>query len=171
MIPVTQQDDILRKLLDTYFASAYDTTCEQLDFLKEAKMARYTNNHTHLTGAHPEKLLDFYTRVMGGKLDREFLLGGSHKAWDVNLGGLLIRISDWSNADGILMKEYTMARGKHQFGLHHLAMTVDNMDEAYAELKANGAEFLLPPKATGPTSKVAFVVAPENVLVELIERK
>ncbi len=134
-------------------------------------MAKYTNNHTHLTSANSEKLLDFYTRVMGGKLDREFLLGSSHKAWDVNLGGLLIRISDWSNADEFLKKEYARARGKHQFGLHHLAMTVDDMDEAYAELKANGAEFILPPKATSPTSKVAFIVAPENVLIELIERK
>ncbi len=134
-------------------------------------MAKYTNNHTHLTGTNSEKLLDFYTRVMGGKLDREFLLGGSHKAWDVNLGGLLIRISNWSNADEFLKKEYARARGKHQFGLHHLAMTVDDMDEAYAELKANGAEFILSPKVTSPTSKVAFIVAPENVLIELIERK
>ncbi|MFC2021227.1 VOC family protein [Chloroflexota bacterium] len=134
-------------------------------------MARYTNNHTHLIGANPEILLDFYTRVMGGKQDREFLLGGSHKAWDVNLGGLLIRISDWSNVDESLKKEYARARGKHQFGLHHLALTVDNMDEAYTDLKANGAEFILPPKATGPTSKVAFIVAPENVLIELIESR
>jgi len=29
----------------------------------------------------------------------------------------------------------------------------------------------MPPKATSPTSKVAFIVAPENVLIELIERK
>ena len=134
-------------------------------------MAIYTSNHTHLTGSNPEKMLDFYTRVMGGIVDREFLLGGSHKAWDVNLGGLLVRISDWSNADDFLKKEYAEARGKHQFGLHHLAMTVDNMDEAYTELKANGAQFILPPKSTGPTSKVAFVIAPENVLIELIERK
>jgi catechol 2,3-dioxygenase-like lactoylglutathione lyase family enzyme len=134
-------------------------------------MVKYTNSHTHLTGANPEKLVDFYTRVMGGKIEREFLLGGSHKTWDVNLGGLLIRISDWSNADEVFKEEYVRARGRHQFGIHHLAMTVDEMDKAYAELKANGAEFVLPPKATGPTSKVAFVVAPENVLIELIERK
>jgi catechol 2,3-dioxygenase-like lactoylglutathione lyase family enzyme len=134
-------------------------------------MVKYTNSHTHLIGANPEKLLDFYTRVMGGRIDREFLLAGSHKAWDVNLGGLLIRISDWTNTDEVLKEEYARARGRHQFGIHHLAMTVDDMDKAYAELKANGAEFVLPPKATGPTSKVAFVVAPENVLIELIERK
>ena len=130
-------------------------------------MAKYTNDHTHLTSGNPQKLVDFYTRVMGGKVDREFLLGGSHKAWDVNLGGLLIRISGWTNGDEALQKEYAAARGRHQFGLHHLAMTVDNLDEAYTELKANGAEFVLPPKGTGP----AFVVAPENVLIELIQRR
>ena len=82
-------------------------------------MAVYTHNHTHLTSAHPEKLVDFYTRAMGGKLEREFLVGGSHKAWDVNLGGLIIRISDWVNADEVLKAEYANATGRHQFGLHH----------------------------------------------------
>jgi catechol 2,3-dioxygenase-like lactoylglutathione lyase family enzyme len=134
-------------------------------------MVKYTNNHTHLIGRDPEKMLDFYTRVMGGKIEREFMLGGTHKSWDVNLGGLAIRISGWSNADDVLEQAYSMARGMHRFGLHHLAMTVDDMDAAYAELTANGATFIQPPKATGPTSKVAFIVAPENVLFELIWRK
>ena len=134
-------------------------------------MVKYINNHTHLIGSNPEKMLDFFTRVMGGKVEREFMLGGTHKSWDVNLGGLLVRISGWSNADDFLEKEYSMAKGRHRYGLHHLAMVVDNMEEAYAELKANGAVFVLPPKATGPTSKVAFIVAPENLLIELIWRK
>jgi catechol 2,3-dioxygenase-like lactoylglutathione lyase family enzyme len=64
-----------------------------------------------------------------------------------------------------------VAKGKHQFGIHHLAMMVDNLDEAYVELKEKGAKFLLPPKVTSSTSRIAFVVAPENVLIELIERK
>lgn len=134
-------------------------------------MAKYLNSHTHLTSANPEKLLDFYTRVMGGKLNQELSLGAKHKAWDVNLGGLIIRISGWTNVDESLKEEYAGARGKHQFGLHHLGMMVDNMDEAYTELRANGAEFILPPKTTTSASKVAFIVAPENVLIELIERK
>ena len=134
-------------------------------------MAKYLINHTHITCANPEKLLNFYTKIMGGKLEGETLLGGSHKAWDVNLGGLIIRISDWTNADELLKKEYDRARGKQQFGIHHLGMTVDNLDEACAELRANGAEFILPPKVTSPTSRVAFIVAPDNVLFELIERK
>ena len=84
-------------------------------------MTKYTNNHTHLVGRDPEKMLDFYTRVMGGKIEREFMLGGTHKSWDVNLGGLLIRISGWSNADDVLDQSYAMAKGMHRFGLHHLA--------------------------------------------------
>lgn len=144
---------------------------QRVGFFKEARLAKYLSNHTHITGANPEKLLDFYTKIMGGKLESETLLGGSHKAWNVNLGGLIIRISDWTNADDSLKKEYVRARGKQQFGVHHLAMTVDNLDEACAELRANGAEFILPPTATSPTSRVAFIVAPDNVFFELIERK
>jgi len=64
---------------------------------------------------------------MGGKIDREFLLSG-HTAWYINIGGLLIRISGWSNADDVLEKQYSMANGNDLYRLHHLAMTVSDMD-------------------------------------------
>lgn len=134
-------------------------------------MAKYKINHTHLTTDNPQRLIDFYTGVMGGKIVQEVVLTGNNKAYDIDLGGLLIRVSSTTGADTALAKEYTAAKGRYHWSLHHIAMTVDDMDEAYAELKAKGAQFVVPPTETRPGSKVAFMVAPDNVLFELIWRK
>ena len=134
-------------------------------------MVKYAVHHTHLVTANPPKVIDFYTRVMGGTLVQEVKLADNRKAWDINLSGVNIRVSDWTNACDTLKKQYAEAKGRPNFGLHHLGITVSNLDEAYTELKANGAEFIVQPKVTGASSRVAFIIAPDNVLIELLERR
>ena len=41
-------------------------------------MAKYRINHTHLTTDNPQRLLDFYTGVMGGKMVQEVMLQGNN---------------------------------------------------------------------------------------------
>jgi lactoylglutathione lyase len=50
-------------------------------------------------------------------------------------------------------------------------MTVDNLDGAAAELKSKGAQFTVEPVTFTPGIKIAFVQAPQGVLVELIQRE
>jgi len=44
------------------------------------------------------------------------------------------------------------------------------MDEAVAELKRRGAHFALEPRTIRPGVRIAFVQAPDNVRIELLER-
>ena len=44
------------------------------------------------------------------------------------------------------------------------------MDEAVAELKRRGADFMMKPRAIRPGVKIAFVRVPDNVRIELLER-
>ncbi len=134
-------------------------------------MAKYAYYHTHITSPEPEKLVDFFTRVMGAKLVREYVREGrgegQEKGWDIDLGGLYVRISPSTGADPTFKEEYAMARGRYRYGIHHISLAVDNMEKAGAELNANGAEYVVPRKCSSP----AFVIAPGNVLIELVERK
>jgi catechol 2,3-dioxygenase-like lactoylglutathione lyase family enzyme len=57
------------------------------------------------------------------------------------------------------------------FGLEHIGLTVDNLDAAAAELKSKGAHFTVEPVTFTPGIKIAFVQAPQGVLVELIQRE
>ena len=47
---------------------------------------------------------------------------------------------------------------------------VENLDEAVKELKERGAEFATEPYQLRPDLKIAFVRAPGDVRIELLER-
>ena len=49
-------------------------------------------------------------------------------------------------------------------------MTVENLDTAVSELKAKGVSFTMDPKEIRPGVKIAFLTAPQNVSIELIQR-
>ena len=55
-------------------------------------------------------------------------------------------------------------------GLEHFGLTVDNIDAAVAELKGKGVAFTMEPKTIRPGVRIAFLTAPQNVSIELIQR-
>jgi catechol 2,3-dioxygenase-like lactoylglutathione lyase family enzyme len=55
-------------------------------------------------------------------------------------------------------------------GLDHFGLRVENLAQAAAELKEKGAEFSVEPKDLRPGLKIAFVRAPGDVRIELLER-
>lgn len=124
-------------------------------------MTSFKHEHTHLTSADPDKLVEFYTRVMGAKVIKQMESGG-RKMVDIDLGGIPVRISGSTGAD----KVWTGPR----FGLHHLGLEVKNLDEFAAHLEANGVEFVVKPTQPQPGVKIAFIKGPDNVLFELIEK-
>lgn len=125
-------------------------------------MISYKHEHTHLTSPNPEKVVEFYTQVMGAKVTKEQEVSG-RRMIDLDLGGLTVRISGSTGADD--------AWKGLRFGLHHLGFVVDNMDEFTANLKSKGVEFVVEPIQPKPGVKMAFIKAPDNVLFELIEIK
>ena len=125
-------------------------------------MISYKHEHTHLTSPEPEKAIEFYTKVMGAKVIKEQESGG-RKMIDVDLGGIPVRISSGTGADD--------AWKGLRYGLHHLGLMVDNIDEFAADLKSKGVEFVVEPTQPRPGVKIAFIKAPDNVLFEIIEIK
>jgi catechol 2,3-dioxygenase-like lactoylglutathione lyase family enzyme len=57
-----------------------------------------------------------------------------------------------------------------RYGLDHFGFEVDDMEAAAALMKANGVQFGCEPWTMPSGTTVAFVVAPDQVSVELIQR-
>ncbi len=55
-------------------------------------------------------------------------------------------------------------------GLEHIGLLVTDLDAVCTDLKARGAAFAVEPHAPRPGLRIAFVCAPENVRIELLER-
>ena len=124
-------------------------------------MAKITHDHTHITTPEPDKIIEFYTKVMGAKVTREIESLGQRLV-DIDLGGVPVRISKGTGAD----KNWTGLR----YGLHHLGLEVDNMDGFIAKMKANGVEVITEPFQPNPKIKAAFIKCPDGVLYEIIEK-
>ena len=55
-------------------------------------------------------------------------------------------------------------------GLDHFGFRVDNLDETAEELKRRGAEIVVEPRTIRPGVRIAFVRAPDDVRIELLQR-
>ena len=86
------------------------------------------------------------------------------------VGGTEIELLESTSADSSVAKFIE----KHGEGLHHIAIRVDNIEAALAELKAKGIQLIdeTPRNGAGGT-RIAFVhpKATHGVLLELCERK
>ncbi len=129
-------------------------------------MPKYQYNHMHTTSSNPQAALEFYTKNLGAKVMREFI-AHDKPAWDLDLGGLLgFRITASTGADEVLKnKQAAKVTMRPQFGLHHLALAVDNLAEAIKDLKSKGVEFVLDPTLVG--SGPTFIKGPDDILIEL----
>jgi len=124
-------------------------------------MPKYKHDHTHITTPEPDKIIEFYTKVIGAKVIKEIESSG-RRLVDVDLGGIPLRISSATGAD----KDWKGLR----YGLHHLGLEVDNMDEFIAKMRANKVEIVTEPFQAGPGVKAAFIKCPDGALYEIIEK-
>ncbi len=123
-------------------------------------MSTYRHDHTHITSQDAEKAVEFYTQIMNAKVIKVQESSG-RKTVDIDLGGIPVRISSGTGADDVW-------RGL-QYGLHHLGLKVNNIEEFTADLKSKGVEFVVEPTQPRPGIKIAFIKAPDNVLFEIVE--
>ena len=125
-------------------------------------MPEYKFAHVHLISLDPIKTAEFYENVLGAR--REAVQKTPDGATNVvlNLGGIRLQIRQPRPKALLQIDSATDCR------LEHIALLTDDLDASVNDLKANGAEFVQATRQT-PMGRVTFFIAPENVLVELME--
>lgn len=118
--------------------------------------------HLGLCAREPSVLKDWYVTVLGAKV--VFDSGQKPPAYFLELtGGLMIEIYQGDSA----MAE----TGKNSLaGWRHLALRVDAIESARAELEAKDVEFSEPIKPAGGGGRVLFFRDAEGNLLHLVER-
>lgn len=122
----------------------------------------FTLEHLGLAARDTAALKDWYERVLGARV--AFTNGATPPAFFVTLpGGPMLEIypaghSRPETADNTLA------------GLRHLALRVDSIESARADLAARGVAFSEPVKPAGGGGRVLFFHDPEGNLLHLIER-
>ena len=125
----------------------------------------YRYDHMHLRSRDVKKTAEYYRDTFGAKIVESVQSDGRPRT-DLDLNGLTIFIAPVSPE-----AKTPPAPAEPYIGLDHFGLRVDDMDEAVAELKRRGAHFTLEPRTIRPGVKIAFVQAPDNVRIELLERR
>jgi lactoylglutathione lyase len=120
--------------------------------------------HTSITVRNMEESLAFYTEVLGLEFERRRTIPENHAeiafVHDPSSGGR-IELTHWDGKDQFEVGEQ----------LDHLAFEVQDLDRFLLKVKSKNVRVAKEPyRISGGSSRLAFILDPNDVWIELIER-
>jgi glyoxylase I family protein len=113
-------------------------------------------NHVHLKTRDPEKTAKFYVDTLGAKMVGQ---AGSN-GYRLDLHGLSLNVTKFIE---------TQTR-EQKYGMEHIAIDTDELDNLVEKLKAQGINILEQTSISGGR-RVCFFEGPDGVQLEFIEMK
>jgi len=127
--------------------------------------ASLTFDHVHLVAKDPQATADWYVDKLGGKIARSLEVKGAPQLY-VSFGGFIVIVRGQRPA------ELAEAKPGLQWGVDHFGVRVKGDFDGFCEgLRKKGVRFGLDPTDFNPTTRIAFIDAPDGVSVELLNRK
>lgn len=122
-------------------------------------------NHLHFRSGDPDAAAKWYCDNFGAEITGERPLSNTKSIQLALNGEYLMTIS--GRAEG---EDPVPGSTEPRYGMDHFGFETDDLEGLAARLKSNGVKFNCEPWTMPSGSKVAFVVAPDEVSVELIQR-
>jgi lactoylglutathione lyase len=126
-------------------------------------MIKFNWEHIHLRSPDPAATAEWYRDKLGAEVIKSAQADGSMRI-DLNLAGQKVFIAK------AMPGKAADAPASPYFGLDHFGLTVPDIKAAVAALKAKGVAFTMDVTTNRPGVQIAFLTAPENVSIELIQR-
>ena len=127
-------------------------------------MPTYTYDHIHLRSKDPEGIAKYFEKMFDAKIIETIQSDGQPRI-DLDINGLVVFIAKVAPDADIPPSPVVP-----HTGLDHFGFRVGNVDEAVADLKGRGAEIAVEPHTIRPGVRIAFVRAPDDVRIELLQR-
>ena len=122
-------------------------------------------DHVHLVSKDPQATARWYVDKLGGDVVRSVDVRGAPQVY-VSLAGAMVIVRGQRPAESAEEKPGL------QWGVDHFGLRVRGDFDAFcAGLRGNGVAFSLEPVDFNPTTRIAFIKAPDGVSVELLNRK
>lgn len=124
-----------------------------------------TFDHVHLVAKNPQAAADWYADKLGGKIVRSLDVKGAPQVY-VSFNGFIVIVRGQRPAESAENKPGL------QWGVDHFGVRIHgDFDGFCAGLRKKGVTFSLEPTDFNPTTRIAFINAPDGVSVELLNRK
>ena len=118
-----------------------------------------TWDHVHIRTPDLEATVQWFVDMFGAEVERL-----PHRI-SVKLGGSQVFFMETKPGDGVNPPPVTPYQG-----LDHIGLSVKNIDEFAAELKAKGVEFTQDVKTQRPGLRMCFIRGPQGISIELLDR-
>lgn len=124
-------------------------------------------NHIHLKSSDPKATADWWVNAFNFTIASDTIreAGDRFVACDSENN---IRVNISEPGPG---QDFAPGDSGLRYGLEHFGIDTDDIEAEITRLEALGATLLDGPTEMSPTVRIAFVEVPENVRLELIERK
>ena len=122
-------------------------------------------DHVHLVSTEPDAAAAWYVEKLDALLVNRLEVKGAPQIF-VKVGDATLIIR------GQRPGEAAADKSGLEWGVDHFGFGVSGDFDAYcAGLKAAGVNFNLEPTDASPTTRIAFIAAPDNVSIELLQRR
>jgi catechol 2,3-dioxygenase-like lactoylglutathione lyase family enzyme len=122
-------------------------------------------DHVHLVARDPKATADWYVEKLGGHITRSLDVRGAPQIY-VSLGGFIVIVR------GQRPGENALDKADLKWGVDHFGLRVKGDFDAFcSSLRAKGVTFNMPPTNFNPTTRIAFIDAPDGVSIELLDRR
>lgn len=128
-------------------------------------MPKYHYDHIHLISSNPQNAAIYYETVFNAKRvsDGKLPDGSSRVELEIEGTRLLIRSPKSSEQSA---EDYPERR----FGLEHFGLYVNDIEAAITDLKAKDVEPIDIRTSAITGGKLVFIMAPDNVMIEIVQR-
>jgi len=125
-------------------------------------MPTYGYDHIHLVSLNPLETAQFYEEMFDARRVTETKLPDGRNSVSLDLNGSRILIIEG--------KPPAAGDSSVAGGIDHFGILTDDLETAVAGLKAKGVKFRDEIRVLDSGIKISFLWAPDNVLIELMER-
>ncbi len=127
-------------------------------------MPKYTYDHIHLRTRQPREMAQYFEKMFDARVIESVQSDGFVRT-DLDIDGLMVFIAPVP-ADA----DIAASPAEPHLGLDHFGFRVADVDATVAELKSRGADIAVAPRTIRPGVRIAFVRAPDDVRIELLQR-
>ena len=122
-------------------------------------------DHVHLVAKDPRATARWYVEKLGGEIVKDLAVRGAPQVY-VSLNGFIVIVR------GQRPTESAHEKQNLQWGVDHFGLRVKGDFNGFCSgLKGKGVTFSLEPTDFNPTTRIAFINAPDGVSIELLDRK
>jgi glyoxylase I family protein len=136
---------------------------EKNEFPEDSTMS-FRFHHVHIICKDLEKMIRFFTEDLKADLVRRKMFGTADGA-SLNLQGAGINLRV-ARADENIEGDAS----RTVYGYNHIGLEVEDIEAVFKDLRERGYSFFMPPTDI-PDLRIAFFRGPEDIVIELVQKK